>query len=1364
MPLIEPTTKLMVLMFTDLAGSVDLKTRLGATAYARIISRHDQLFKQIIGAITGSSTIKDTGDGFLVRFETASDAVQAALRFQHAIHQEPWQPEPVRVRIGLHIGQVAELEKEDATGLPKLVGLAADIAARVMDLAVPGQILMTRTPFDDGRQYIREHPPVDGETPLLKWMAHGPYLFKGSDEPMDVFEVGAVGIAPLKEPPDSNKAKRAIRPGEEELFGWRPAIGLQVPARDGWMVERKLGEGGFGEVWLARHQRTRDVRVFKFCFDGDRLRSFKREMTLFRLLREALGDRKDIAKLWEVRLDKPPFYLESAFSKEGDLGDWMANQGGPLKLPLDQRLELIAKIADAVAAAHSVGVLHKDIKPANILVHIDPDGAVQPMLADFGIGVATDRTQLEGRNITVVGFTEGLLDGNESSRTGTRLYSPPELLTGKAFTTKGDVFALGVMLYQFIVGDLSRPLAHGWEREVTDPLLREDVAACVAGNEEERLGSAGELAKRLRRLPQRRKERARQRAFRVVVATAAALALLAIVAGALVFRERGLRDEADQQRDAATTARNLAESRRAEIASLLAESRSRLVRLYVEKGWRNDGRDLTQSLLWFVEALRNESDDVREQWLHRLRIGTSMQQIPTLGVAWVSPEFGYGVSYNADASHAAMFVSDDRVVVVELASGKTTTLPAQLGKFTALSADATRLVTVTALGTVQAWNTATAQPISPAIGLGPDETPRRIELNGAGDRLLMIGEGATAHLRKVDDLSLIARLTHESNILDARFSGDGRLLATAGRDRKVKIWDAVTGKPVGNPIEHSDEVIRVAFTADNARLFVGCANGAVRIYHTKDWTLAETLELGAMLDMAIDPSGLHVAATVRTKGTIVWDLVRGRAWSTPVLTGLPPLFLKFTRDGKSLLAGTPDGQLWRIDQHLPAAMFPMRIGSRPSISMTTSDDLLTFDGYSMRSWQWRGAGAPQTSMQVRPMPRPGEAPGRDAPRPRRDRLTTPVPYGAPMVDAEAPMLIHQIALDAAGKRIAVGSAGNQANVWTLGEKTAPVMLPFKDSVEFVELTRDGRQLLTVTDAGVAQVWDVTASSPTPRTLPSPALVQSARFFPDGKRVLIGDDDGDASIWDVAGLRRVVGPISGEGIAEVMPDETGSRFLVRYNLSFQLFDAATGAVATPKVEFKEQIVYVAVASTGRIATASRDGHVRIHSPDGKEISRSEVLPALTQVGFSPDGTRFAAHYADGARVFDTQSAKPVSEVMSHESFVIDLAFSSDGRLLATAADDRTARIWDAATGAPVSPWLRHGSPVHLVRFLPDGGVLTVSGDTAAIWPMPTDSRPAAELADLVQLQAGAAIDSTLSVVPLTWEQSTDRVKRLWKRGQ
>src|SRR5215218_10475379 len=192
-------------------------------------------------------------------------------------------------------------------------------------------------------------------------MAHGDYVFQGTADPIQVFEVGGDGIAPLQPPRDREKARRHVD-ASEEILGWRPAVGLAVPQAPAWVLENKLGEGTFGEVWLARHAKLKQHRVFKFCFDAERLESFKRELTLFRLLRDALGERPDIARLYEVKLDQSPFYLESEYTEGGNFGEWAERQGGLDKVPLELRLEIVAGVAEAVAAAHSVGVLHKDIK------------------------------------------------------------------------------------------------------------------------------------------------------------------------------------------------------------------------------------------------------------------------------------------------------------------------------------------------------------------------------------------------------------------------------------------------------------------------------------------------------------------------------------------------------------------------------------------------------------------------------------------------------------------------------------------------------------------------------------------------------------------------------------------------------------------------------------------------------------------------------------------------------------------------------------------------------------------------------------------------------------------------------------------
>src|SRR5688572_3288584 len=202
------TSRLTVALFSDLVSSTELKSKLGTVTYARLLERHDQLFKQLIAQYPKAEIQADTGDGFFVAFESISDAVRFAIRFQQAMRDEKWEPRAITTRIGIHVGEVAHVGPGEGTR-PKLIGMAADIAARVMSLAQGGQILMTRTAFNDARQFIGEKfGDGNGQAATsLRWVAHGDYSFKGHEhEPIEVYEVGAAGVAPLSPPPNNDKA------------------------------------------------------------------------------------------------------------------------------------------------------------------------------------------------------------------------------------------------------------------------------------------------------------------------------------------------------------------------------------------------------------------------------------------------------------------------------------------------------------------------------------------------------------------------------------------------------------------------------------------------------------------------------------------------------------------------------------------------------------------------------------------------------------------------------------------------------------------------------------------------------------------------------------------------------------------------------------------------------------------------------------------------------------------------------------------------------------------------------------------------------------------------------------------------------
>ncbi len=333
--------------------------------------------------------------------------------------------------------------------------------------------------------------------------------------------------------------------------------GDAVPGRPQWRLSRRLDLSLASEVWLADHPKTRELRVFKFAPDVARVKSLKREVTLARLLRESLGDRADFVRMLEWNFDTAPYFIESEYAGP-NLAEWAASEGGLSHVSLARRVRLICDIAAAVAAAHGLDVLHKDLKPGNILVSSNGDGSPQIKVADFGSAALLAPRRLDALGITGLGFTN-TADGDVGALTGTMMYMAPEVLAGQSPTVKSDVFALGLLLYQAVVGDFRKPLAAGWEADIADPILREDIADTASGDPARRLGSAGELAERLSTIERRRAaretealaaERARVAAHADAATRArrpwlllAGVVVLAAIGGGFLFRAGGSRAE-----------------------------------------------------------------------------------------------------------------------------------------------------------------------------------------------------------------------------------------------------------------------------------------------------------------------------------------------------------------------------------------------------------------------------------------------------------------------------------------------------------------------------------------------------------------------------------------------------------------------------------------------------------------------------------------------------------------------------------------------------------------------------------------------------------------------------------------------------
>jgi serine/threonine protein kinase/DNA-binding winged helix-turn-helix (wHTH) protein len=294
-------------------------------------------------------------------------------------------------------------------------------------------------------------------------------------------------------------------------------IGQSIPGRPEWKATRKLGGSGASPVWLARHSRLSEDQVFKFAMDGVHLRALQREVMISRLVHKTLGN----AGWWAITISKwnfeePPFFIQSEFCGT-DLDQWAVTDEF-IRMSFDERIRLAAQITDAVASAHALGIVHNDLKPTNIFVSTStpesyPKNSApkrwQIKIGDFGVASLLDRQQLRDMDITDYGSVGESAKEYQGMSAGTVVYRAPELYTGSEPTPQADIYALGVLIYQIVLGDFRQQISPGWEAKIGDSTLRQDIAEAADMNRALRLKTATELGLRLHSIEVRRLERRR---------------------------------------------------------------------------------------------------------------------------------------------------------------------------------------------------------------------------------------------------------------------------------------------------------------------------------------------------------------------------------------------------------------------------------------------------------------------------------------------------------------------------------------------------------------------------------------------------------------------------------------------------------------------------------------------------------------------------------------------------------------------------------------------------------------------------------------------------------------------------------------
>lgn len=260
-----------------------------------------------------------------------------------------------------------------------------------------------------------------------------------------------------------------------------------------YRIIRSIGRGGMGEVFEAEQENPRRTVALKVIRAGavsqQMLRRFEHEsQVLGRLRHPGIAQIYDAGAIQDDRGRPTPY-----FAMEFIRGVPISEHARGLNLSTRSRLELLAKVCDAIEHAHQKGVIHRDLKPGNIVV----DEAGQPKVLDFGVARATDSDIQATTLHTDIG-----------QLIGTVPYMSPEQVSGDPaeLDTRSDVYALGTIAYELLAGrlphDISKCLIHEAVRVIREeePLRLSSIDRTLRGDIETIVGKALEKDK-ARRYP-----------------------------------------------------------------------------------------------------------------------------------------------------------------------------------------------------------------------------------------------------------------------------------------------------------------------------------------------------------------------------------------------------------------------------------------------------------------------------------------------------------------------------------------------------------------------------------------------------------------------------------------------------------------------------------------------------------------------------------------------------------------------------------------------------------------------------------------------------------------------------------------------
>jgi WD40 repeat protein/serine/threonine protein kinase len=1024
---------------------------------------------------------------------------------------------------------------------------------------------------------------------------------------------------------------------------------------------QQIGEGGFGVVFMAEQmapvRRKVALKVIKPGMDT------RQVIARFEAERQALAvmDHPNIARVLEAggtASGRPYFVMELV------RGVPITTYCDDNSVSIRERLELFATVCHAIQHAHTKGIIHRDIKPTNVLI-TRQDGQPVVKVIDFGIAKAMGQQ-----------LTEKTLFTDFAQMIGTPLYMSPEQaeLSSLDVDTRSDIYSLGVLLYELLTGttpfDKERFKTAGYD-EIRRIIREEDpdrpstrvgtvgqAASTVSAHRKiDPKGLRHQLRGELDWIVMKCLEKDRNRRYESPASLAADVkrflsdeTVLACPPSALYrFRKLARRNKRALYSVSVAAFAALLAVVALTVSTVLVWRTNQEMSVALE-GQRQEAnfhritladRELSSDNLARTLKLLNDCpEDLREwEWRYLMRLC----RVEPL-VIQDDTEFN-AVAFSPDGRRLASAGGNGMVKIWDSKTGdllQTFRAHTESVAYVSFHPRSNHLATAGADLQVKVWDLTTGQelfrrPCHAIRSLGAAYT---VAFRPPDGRLLAAGsEGVVTLWDWENDQPRNPWQGYDLRAVPVAFSPDGRRLATGGAGgQPQRIWSVETGELLRTLPAHTLPVSALAFSPDGGRLASASLDRSVTVYDTTTGELLSTfVHTGNVLCLAFSPSGRRVASAGEDKTVRVWDAATGRE-----VLGLRG----HTKECKCL-AFSPDPEGWRLASASPDGT--IRIWDARPLREDERQESLTFEDHheELRSVAFS-------------------------------------PDGNKVVSGGHGAFVK--VWDPATGEVSLDNPGHKIMTWSVAWQPP-------DGLRIASAGADGSvgHAVKVWDAesgrGIFELKTRTPEFAAPDAVPYFAVA----FNSNGRRLVTGKQNGDVEVWNAA---------TGEKVQKLGKHEKEIR----------------GLVFSPDKD-------------GRwLASASGDGKVKLWDATQLDVTQSaqrefqgRVPGPCLNVAFSPDGRRLATGgMKNTVVIWDVETGRELQTLEGHNGEVYTVAFSpdEDGRWLASAGEDSAVKIWDSHSGVFVRNFRGHTGLVSSLAFSPDGRLL-VSGSrdkTVKVWDM------------------------------------------------